>query len=86
MSNMFSNAHCFFGVSNITKILKQVKEDYREDAMKSIIFESAMCTRFLVHGCVGVIIEYQGMINESMEELNYGCADAQISAKIIGLW
>lgn len=46
-------------------------EEYIDDAMKSIISESDMHAWFQVHGCVGVIVEYQGMIIEFMEELKY---------------
>lgn len=68
---MFSNAHRLFGVSNIMRILKQVEPDDRDEAMKSIIFESDIRARFPVGGCYEVILQYQGMIYKTMEELHY---------------
>lgn len=67
---VFGNAHRLFGVSNISKILKQVKEEYRDDAMKSIIIESDMRAQFPVGGCLDVIMMYYGMIKNSEQELN----------------
>jgi len=66
---VFGNAHRLFGVSNVSKILKQVKEEYRDEAMKSIIFESDMRAQFPVGGCLDVIMMYLGMINASEQEL-----------------
>jgi len=67
---VFGNAHRLFGVSNISKILKQVNEKYRDDAMKSIIFESDIRAQFPVGGCLDVIMMYIGMIKASTQELN----------------
>jgi len=67
---VFGNAHRLFGVSNVLKILKQVKEEYRDEAMKSIIFESDMRAQFPVGGCLDVIMMYYGMINDSEQELD----------------
>jgi len=67
----FDNVHNLFGVSNIAKLLKKIKDDdIRNDAMDSIIFESDIRAEFPVHGCVGVIHQYLGLIHECTEELN----------------
>jgi len=69
---MFSNAHRLFGVSNIQRILKEIKDDDKKDAaMRSIIFESDIRAKSPVHGCLGVIMDYGGMLKQSMEELNH---------------
>jgi hypothetical protein len=67
---MFGNAHRLYGVSNILKILKDIDDDKKDDAMKSIIFESDIRAKFRVHGCFGVIKYYEGLIKESIKELD----------------
>lgn len=66
----FSNAHRLFGVSNIMRILKQVEPKHRDEAMKSIIFESDMRAQYPVMGCLGVIWNYDAMIRSATEELH----------------
>ncbi|PNX83370.1 LOB domain protein, partial [Trifolium pratense] len=56
---MFGNAHRLYGVSNILKILKEIDDDKKDDAMKSIIFESDIRAKFRVDGCFGVIKHYE---------------------------
>jgi len=69
---MFSNAHRLFGVSNIQRILKEIKDDDQKDvAMRSIIVESDIRAKSPVHGCLGVIMDYGDMLKQSMEELNH---------------
>jgi len=68
---MLANAHRLFGISNMVKTLKSIDDDdHKDEAMKSIIFESEMRARFPSHGCLGLIMEYQDMIIESMKELD----------------
>jgi hypothetical protein len=67
---MFGNAHRLYGVSNILKILKDIDDDKKDDAMKSIIFESDIRAKFRVHGCFGVIKYYEDLIKESIKELD----------------
>ncbi|XP_031094412.1 LOB domain-containing protein 27-like [Ipomoea triloba] len=69
---MFQNAHRLFGISNITKILKQLDdEDQKADAMKSIIFEADMRERFPVYGCVEYICYLRQQLQQTMDELHY---------------
>ncbi|PON54811.1 Lateral organ boundaries domain containing protein [Trema orientale] len=65
----FQYAHRLFGVRNINNILKQVSPQYKQDAMTSIIFESAMRARFPVHGCLGIIKQLQTQLEQNLEEL-----------------
>ena len=67
----FSNAHRLFGVCNMVRILKQVEPDEKDEAMKSIIFESDMRARYPVHGCYGVMVYYQNLLARTMEEQRY---------------
>jgi hypothetical protein len=67
---MFANAHRLFGVSNILTILKVVKDEDKDEAMKSIIFESDIRARFQTHGCLGVIKMYESALKECIKELD----------------
>ncbi|KAJ1386901.1 Lateral organ boundary [Sesbania bispinosa] len=67
----FSNAHRLFGVANIIRIMNQVAHDEKDEAMKSIIFESDIRAKYPQHGCYGVIMQYQDMICKAAEELQY---------------
>ncbi|XP_058773196.1 LOB domain-containing protein 27-like [Vicia villosa] len=68
---MFANAHRLFGISGMLKTLKKISDDEGKDAaMKSMIFESDVRANFPVHGCLGVIIVYQSMIQKHAEELD----------------
>jgi len=68
---MFGDAHRLFGVSNIQKILNEIKDKGKRDqAMTSIIFESNIRAKFPVNGCLDVIKLYEGMLLKSIAELN----------------
>ncbi|KAK6153042.1 hypothetical protein DH2020_012681 [Rehmannia glutinosa] len=76
---MFQNVHRLFGVSNITKMLDNLKnDDQKEDAMKSIIYEAEMRHRFPVHGCTLVINHLRLQLQCAVEELRH--VYAQIAA------
>ncbi|KAK9735753.1 hypothetical protein RND81_04G225200 [Saponaria officinalis] len=66
----FQNAHKLFGVSNIMKILKHVKDDEKDEAMKSIIYEADIRQRFPVHGCSLVIFRLREQVRQCQEELH----------------
>ncbi|GAU35271.1 hypothetical protein TSUD_274730 [Trifolium subterraneum] len=52
--------------------LNEIKDDGdKNNMMKSIIFESDMRARYPIHGCLGIIKMYEGMIKESLEELDH---------------
>ncbi|KAA8530301.1 hypothetical protein F0562_005010 [Nyssa sinensis] len=69
---MFQNAHRLFGVCNIMKILRLLESDEQKDeAMKSIIYESDMRERFPVHGCWGIIWQLRQQLLLAIEELQY---------------
>ncbi|CAO2840194.1 unnamed protein product [Amaranthus hypochondriacus] len=57
----FLNAHKLFGVSNITKIIRDLTPTQKDQAMESIIFQSNMRAKDPVNGCLGLIrhLEYQ---------------------------
>ncbi|CAN6574852.1 unnamed protein product [Malus baccata var. baccata] len=68
---LFQNAHRLYGVANIMKILKQVHPEKREEAMRSIIYESNMCAKFPVTGCMGIINQLTCQLQQAQEELRY---------------
>ncbi|KAL7094778.1 hypothetical protein ACP275_11G125800 [Erythranthe tilingii] len=67
----FQYVHRLFGVSNVTKTLRSLKTDIeRDDAMKSIIFESKMREQFPVEGCTRVIQDLKLQIHYALQERN----------------
>lgn len=75
----FQNAHRLFGVANITKkILGQMEtREQRDEAMRSVIYESDMREKFPVHGCCGIIRHLYAQLVQLVEELQY--VQAQIA-------
>ena len=75
---MFQNVHRLFGVSNVTKILEKLpKKLDRDDAMRSIIYESDMRERFPVAGCCGVLSHLYHQLMAATKELDYVNATLQ---------
>ncbi|KAJ4961373.1 hypothetical protein NE237_021283 [Protea cynaroides] len=66
----FQNAHRLFGVSKISKILKQLTPTQKNDAMGSIIFQANMREKFPVHGCYGYICQLRFQIDQLQQELH----------------
>ncbi|KAI3726075.1 hypothetical protein L1987_65872 [Smallanthus sonchifolius] len=68
----FQNVHRLYGVGNTMKILNQLKDDgQKEEAMKSIKYESHIRQIHKVHGCYGLISHLHHKVMESMRELQY---------------
>ena len=67
----FLNAHKLFGVSNITKIIKQLDTPAAKDhAMKTIIFQSDARAADPVGGCYRIIQDLQRQIDFAKAELD----------------
>ncbi|GAV90570.1 DUF260 domain-containing protein [Cephalotus follicularis] len=66
----FLNAHKLFGVSNITKIIKNLEPPEKEAAMNTIIFQSDARANDPVGGCYRIILELQRQIEYSKAELD----------------
>lgn len=66
---LFQNVHRLFGVRSIVKILENLDETQKPEAMKSIIFQSYVRDRSPVYGCLGVTQQLQYMIWLAEEEL-----------------
>ncbi|KAJ0248406.1 LOB domain-containing protein 27 [Hirschfeldia incana] len=75
---LFQNVHRLFGVRSIVKILENLDEVQRPEAMKSIIFQSYVRDRNPVHGCLGITQQLQYMIWVAEEELKAVNAQLQL--------
>lgn len=67
---IFQNAHKLFGVSNILKILKSLEPRHKDDAMRSIIYQSNIRNENPVYGCWGKINQLRYQIWLAEEELH----------------
>ncbi|XP_044495777.1 LOB domain-containing protein 22-like [Mangifera indica] len=66
----FLNAHKLFGVSNITKIIKNLQPAEKDEAMRTIIFQSDVRASDPVGGCYRIIRELQRQIELHKAELD----------------
>ncbi|OAY36504.1 LOB domain-containing protein 22 isoform X1 [Manihot esculenta] len=66
----FLNAHKLFGVSNITKIIKNLNQTDKDEAMRTIIFQSDVRANDPVGGCYRIIRELQRQIEYHKAELD----------------
>ncbi|GMI77899.1 LOB domain-containing protein 22 [Hibiscus trionum] len=66
----FQNAHKLFGVSNITKIIRNLSPPEKDVAMRTIVFQSDARANDPVGGCYRIIQELQLQIEYSQAELD----------------
>ncbi|XP_071685611.1 LOB domain-containing protein 22-like [Rutidosis leptorrhynchoides] len=66
----FQNAHKLFGVSNITKIIKDLDPPQKDEAMRTIIYQSDVRAHDPVGGCYRIIRELQRHIEYTRAELD----------------
>ncbi|KAI4365248.1 hypothetical protein MLD38_021247 [Melastoma candidum] len=59
----FANVHRVFGASNVNKMLQELPEHQREDAVSSMVYEANARMRDPVYGCVGAISSLQQQID-----------------------
>ncbi|GER51307.1 LOB domain-containing protein [Striga asiatica] len=82
----FTIAHRVFGASNIIKLLQELPEPQRADAVSSMVYEANARLRDPVYGCAGTICQLQKQINELQAELakaqaeilNFQCQNATL--------
>ncbi|KAJ6389533.1 hypothetical protein OIU77_027791 [Salix suchowensis] len=67
----FLNAHKLFGVSNIGKIIKNLNPPEKDEAMRTIIFQSDVRANDPVGGCYRMIRDLQREIEYSRAELDF---------------
>ncbi|CAK9139752.1 unnamed protein product [Ilex paraguariensis] len=65
----FTVAHRIFGASNIIKLLQELPESQRADAVNSIVYEANARIRDPVYGSTGVIYQLQKQVSELQAEL-----------------
>ncbi|XP_074570560.1 uncharacterized protein LOC141827226 [Curcuma longa] len=65
----FLNAHRLFGVSNIIKIIANLDPVQRNDAMRTIIFQSDMRAQDPVGGCYHIVEDLERQIKHCLAEL-----------------
>ncbi|XP_062213252.1 protein ASYMMETRIC LEAVES 2-like [Phragmites australis] len=65
----FASVHRVFGASNVSKILTELPQAQREDAINSLAYEADARLRDPVYGCVPYITVLQLRINQTRDEL-----------------
>ncbi|WMV30848.1 hypothetical protein MTR67_024233 [Solanum verrucosum] len=86
----FTIAHRVFGASNIIKLLQELPEEQRVDAVNSMVYEANARIRDPVYGCAGAICQLQKQISELQAEfakaqaeiLNLKCQNSNLLALV----
>ncbi|CAJ1978417.1 unnamed protein product [Sphenostylis stenocarpa] len=59
----FASVHKVFGASNVNKMLQELPEYQRSDAVSSMVYEANARVRDPVYGCVGAISSLQQQVD-----------------------
>ncbi|KAK4708849.1 hypothetical protein R3W88_029774 [Solanum pinnatisectum] len=65
----FASVHKVFGASNVNKMLQELSEHQRGDAVSSMVYEANARVRDPVYGCVGAISSLQQQIDHLQSQL-----------------
>ncbi|XP_042020784.1 LOB domain-containing protein 4-like [Salvia splendens] len=65
----FAGVHKVFGASNVSKMLQELAEEHRGDAVSSMVYEANARMRDPVYGCVGAISYLQQQIDGLRQQL-----------------
>ncbi|KAF6150560.1 hypothetical protein GIB67_030361 [Kingdonia uniflora] len=65
----FTTAHRVFGASNIIKMLQELPEAERDDAVSSMVYEASARIRDPVYGCAGAICHLHKQVTELQIQL-----------------
>ncbi|KAL8205662.1 hypothetical protein R6Q57_009213 [Mikania cordata] len=65
----FASVHKVFGASNVNKMLQELPEHHRGDAVSSMVYEANARIRDPVYGCVGAISSLQQQIDVLQAQL-----------------
>ncbi|KAH7528149.1 LOB domain-containing protein 4 [Ziziphus jujuba] len=65
----FASVHKVFGASNVNKMLQELPEHQRSDAVISMVYEANARVRDPVYGCVGAISSLQQQIDALQTQL-----------------
>uniref|UniRef100_A0ACD5W2V0 Uncharacterized protein n=1 Tax=Avena sativa TaxID=4498 RepID=A0ACD5W2V0_AVESA len=74
----FATAHRVFGASNIIKLLQELPEEHRADAVSSMVYEAAARARDPVYGSAGAICQLQRQVDGLKTQL--ARAQAELAA------
>ncbi|CAM0958032.1 unnamed protein product [Alopecurus aequalis] len=74
----FATAHRVFGASNIIKLLQELPEEQRADAVSSMVYEAAARARDPVYGSAGTICQLQRQVDGLKAQL--ARAQAELAA------
>ncbi|XP_047043037.1 LOB domain-containing protein 1-like [Lolium rigidum] len=74
----FATAHRVFGASNIIKLLQELPEEHRADAVSSMVYEAAARVRDPVYGSAGAICQLQRQVDGLKAQL--ARAQAELAA------
>ncbi|XP_037434870.1 LOB domain-containing protein 1-like [Triticum dicoccoides] len=74
----FATAHRVFGASNIIKLLQDLPEEQRADAVSSMVYEAAARARDPVYGSAGAICQLQRQVDGLKAQL--ARAQAELAA------
>ncbi|KAK7334906.1 hypothetical protein VNO80_26672 [Phaseolus coccineus] len=73
----FGSVHKVFGASNVNKMLQELPEHQRSDAVSSMVYEANARVRDPVYGCVGAISSLQQQVDVLQAQL------AQAQAEVV---
>ncbi|KAK7317488.1 hypothetical protein RJT34_01772 [Clitoria ternatea] len=73
----FASVHRVFGASNVNKMLQELPEHQRSDAVSSMVYEANARVRDPVYGCVGAISSLQQQVDVLQTQL------AQAQAEVV---
>lgn len=65
----FASVHKVFGASNVNKMLQELPEHQRGDAVSSMVYEANARVRDPVYGCVGAISSLQQQVDVLQTQL-----------------
>ncbi|KAK1284150.1 LOB domain-containing protein 11 [Acorus calamus] len=80
----FTIAHRVFGASNIIKLLQELPESQRADAVSSMVYEANARIRDPVYGCAGAICQLQKQVMKG-KSLTYSEEEMSRPWRIVGV-
>ncbi|XP_044479824.1 LOB domain-containing protein 4-like [Mangifera indica] len=78
----FASVHKVFGASNVNKMLQELPEHQRSDAVSSMVYEANARVRDPVYGCVGAI----SCLQQQIDSLQTQLALAQAEVVQMRMW
>ncbi|KAI5674572.1 hypothetical protein M9H77_14936 [Catharanthus roseus] len=71
----FASVHKVFGASNVSKMLQELGEDQRSDAVSAMVYEANARVRDPVYGCVAAISSLQQQVDILQTQLAFAQAE-----------